>query len=138
MKPVLISIKPHWADLILRGEKVAELRKSCPAPQPGNVPSMPHLRSAYICHGGHVVGRVDVLDIITCADRPQATHEVLADMARVTREQWAAYAPRYVWMVGNPERYISPVPLSAIGISRAPQAWQYLTTEQAEKLERIP
>ena len=30
MKSVLMSIRPHWCDLIFRGEKTVEVRKSKP------------------------------------------------------------------------------------------------------------
>lgn len=31
MKAILMSIRPEWCDLIIRGQKTVEIRKSCPA-----------------------------------------------------------------------------------------------------------
>lgn len=46
------------------------------------------------------------------------------------------YAPCYGWLVRKPVRLPAAVPLSAIGMTRPPQSWQYITDEQAEMLER--
>lgn len=47
-----------------------------------------------------------------------------------------AYLPCYAWGIQDPVRLPHAVPLSAIGLTRPPQSWQYISPEQAEMLER--
>ena len=56
--------------------------------------------------------------------------------ACVTEEHIRAYLPFYAWGVQDPVRLPQAVPLSAIGLTRPPQSWQYLTDEQAAIIER--
>lgn len=63
------------------------------------------------------------------------TREIL-EKACVTYDLLKSYAPNYVWEFSSPVSLPSPVPLSAIGMTRPPQSWQYLTDEQAAILER--
>ena len=50
--------------------------------------------------------------------------------ACVTEEHIRAYRPCYAWGVQDPVRLPAAVPLSAIGLTRPPQSWQYLTDER--------
>ena len=62
--------------------------------------------------------------------------ELMIKDACVTEEHIRAYLPFYAWGVQDPVRLPASVPLSAIGMPRPPQSWQYLTDEQAAILER--
>ena len=54
---------------------------------------------------------------------------ILAAQARVGFAELVNYLPCWDWGM-------NAVPLSAIGLTRPPQSWQYLTPEQASILER--
>lgn len=56
--------------------------------------------------------------------------------ACVTDEYIRAYLPCYAWEIYGPRRLPAAVPLSAIGLTRPPQSWQYITDKQADILER--
>ncbi len=56
--------------------------------------------------------------------------------ACVTPEKWKEYKPTYSWSIYHARRFKEPMPLADLGITRAPQSWQYLTEGQYAKLER--
>ena len=67
---------------------------------------------------------------------PKGILEWTMKQACVTEEHILHYTPCFVWGVQDPVRLPHAVPLSAIGMARPPQSWQYLTPDQAAILER--
>ena len=133
---ILASVRRPFSGQILSGEKTWELRKSFPYKYYYEKLIVWLYESR---KGGEraIIGKCvlrtiwDIReDISYCF-----TREIL-EKACVTYDLLKSYAPNYVWEFSSPVSLPSPVPLSAIGMTRPPQSWQYLTDEQAARLER--
>ena len=61
---------------------------------------------------------------------------LLIKKACVMEEHLRDYLPCYACRVQDPVRLPAPVPLSAIGLPRPPQSWQYINEEKAVILEK--
>lgn len=57
--------------------------------------------------------------------------------ACVTEEHLQNYLLCHVWKVQHPVRLPVAVPLSAIGLTRPPQSWQYINQYKAAILEQV-
>ena len=84
-----------------------------------------------------IIGKCRMVCIVPMRHMPfgSALEEMLKDTC-VTEEHLRNYLPCYVWGIQDPVRLPAAVPLSAIGMTRPPQSWQYITPEQAAILER--
>ena len=130
-----LSVKQPFSGLILDGKKQWELRKNVP-----RIPRGEHV-TLWLYESGKdgtraIIGKCRMVSYVRMLYMPfgQALELLIRD-ACVTEEHIRAYLPCYAWGVQDPVR-ISPVPLSAIGLTLPPQSWQYLTDEQAGILER--
>lgn len=133
---ILLSVRQPWSGLIMDGKKTWELRKSFPHKYYYEKLIVWLYESG---KGGEraIIGKCvlrtiwDIReDISDCF-----TREIL-EKACVTYDLLKSYAPNYVWEFSSLVSTPSPVPLSAIGLTRPPQSWQYLTPEQAAILEQ--
>lgn len=133
---ILLSVRRPFSGLILSGEKIYELRKNVPL-----VPRREHV-TLWLYESGKdgeraIIGkcRLGVTSSLQ-PDRPKRILELVSKGAGVTEEHLRNYMPCYVWMVQDPVRLSASVPLFAIGMTRPPQSWQYISPEQAAILER--
>lgn len=128
---VLFSIDPEWSDAILEGSKKFEYRRQPPARDPPYVVLLYATQPVGLVVGGARVDRVvqrpiDPLVENTIDDTPHVAGGV-RDYLEGADQPAALHINRY-------ERLQHPVPLSAIGIDRAPQNFLYLNREQLGEL----
>lgn len=132
---ILLSVRRPFSGKILSGEKGWELRKNAP-----RIPRREHV-TLWLYESGKdgeraIIGKCRMVSYVALCHMPFGDAlDLLIKEACVTEEHLRHYLPCYAWGVQNPVR-ISTVPLSAIGLTRPPQSWQYLTDEQAGILER--
>lgn len=116
--PLLMSIRPRFAEAILEGEKTFELRRKPPGLEPGA--RIVIYASAPTCH---VVGWFEVARVII--DSPHALWPRVRDRAGVSRAEFRRYFAgskvAHAIEIRTAER-VAPVALPI----RPPQSWQYL------------
>lgn len=133
---ILLSIKRPYSAQILSGEKGWELRKNAP-----HIPRREHV-TLWLYESGKdgeraVIGKCRLA--VTASLRPyppKGILEFVIKKACVTEEHILHYTPCYAWNVQDPVRLPAAVPISAIGLTRPPQSWRYITPEQAAILEK--
>lgn len=132
---ILLSVRCPFSGFILSGEKTWELRKNAP-----RIPRGEHV-TLWLYESGMdgkraIIGKCQMFSCVPLAYVLSGKRlALLIKGACVTEEHLRTYLPCYAWGVQDPVR-ISTVPLSAIGLTRLPRSWQYLTDEQAAILER--
>jgi len=133
---ILLSIKRPFSESILCGAKTWELRKSGPSLEKGDSVTLWLYESGQ--NGARsIIGKCRMVSCVKLNYMPFGDALVLMlDKMCVTEKLLRDYLPCFAWGVQNPVRFPAPVPLSAIGLTRPPQSWQYLTPEQAATLER--
>lgn len=129
---ILASVRRPFSGKILSKEKPWELRKNAP-----RIPRGEHV-TLWLYESGKdgeraIVGKCRMWCFIQFKHMPD---KLIIKDACVTEEHLRNYLPCYAWGVMDPVRLPAAVPLSAIGLTRPPQSWQYLTDEQAAILER--
>ena len=132
---ILLSVRQPFSGFILDGKKPWALRKNAPRiPRGEHVTLWLYESGQYGARG--IIGKCRLWCIIPLRHMPFGDAlALLIKEACVTEEHLRNYLPCYAWGVQDPVR-ISTVPLSAIGMTRPPQSWQYITPEQAAILER--
>ena len=133
---ILASVRRPFSGKILSGEKTWELRKNAP-----RIPRGEHV-TLWTYESGKdgaraIIGKCRL--VVTASLRPyppKGILELAIERACVTEEHLRNYLPCYAWGVQDPVRLPAAVPLSAIGMTRPPQSWQYITPEQAAILEQ--
>lgn len=130
---ILLSVRKPFSDFIMDGKKQWELRKNAPCIPPENHGGV----TLWLYESGKdgeraIIGKCQLWCFIPLRHMP---NELMIKEACVSVAHLQSYLPCYAWGVQDPVR-ISTVPLSAIGLTRPPQSWQYITEEQAEILER--
>ena len=129
---ILLSVRQPFSGFILDGEKPWELRKNAPRiPRGEHVTLWLYESGKYGARG--IIGKCRLWCFIQFKHMPD---ELIIKDACVTEEHLRSYLPCYAWGVMDPVRLPAPVPLSAIGLTRPPQSWQYISPEQAAILER--
>ncbi|MDH3068817.1 ASCH domain-containing protein [Akkermansia sp. N21169] len=132
---ILLSIKQPFSGKILSGEKTWELRKNVPRLKKGDSVTL------WLYESGKdgaraIIGKCRMVSYVALRHMPFGDAlDLLMREACVTAVRIYSYLPCYAWGVQDPVRLPAAVPLSAIGLSRPPQSWQYLTDEQAAILE---
>ncbi len=121
---VLLSIKPEYADKILKGEKLFEFRKA--------VFKNPEVKTVVIYATmpvGKVVGEFEVDEVL--ADLPSAVWSITSEAAGISKmffnEYFSGRDKAFAIKVSNPKRYDVPFELKNIlsnGV--APQSFCYL------------
>lgn len=131
---ILLSIKQPFSGLIMDGKKTWELRKTAPRLMRGDSVTLWLYESGNYGSRG-IIGKCRMVSYVYMRHMPfgEALGLLIKD-ACVSKSHLRAYLPFYAWGVQNPMR-ISTVPLSAIGLSRPPQSWQYLRDDQVAMLE---
>lgn len=133
---ILASVRRPFSGFILDRKKPIELRKNHP-----NISTKDDI-TLWIYESGkdgarEIIGKCCYLGYASITTSLDArVIDWIAIQAHVDKKCLASFTPCYGWLVGRPVRLPAAVPLSAIGMTRPPQSWQYLTPEQAEILER--
>lgn len=124
MFSVMLSLQPLWSRKILNREKKADIRKSIPTGEP-TFPFKVYLYETKFKKGaGAVVGEC----VCYCADEVQ-DYGIVTEFSCLTEQQLRDYARGrkiYAWFVADIVKYDKPKPLSAFGLTRAPQSWCYV------------
>ena len=142
LRPLIISLKPCYADLVFEGLKKVELRR--------RIASQISDRDVFIyvsspvrkLRGGFRVGQV-------WEGSPEAVWSIVAELATLDRQEFDAYfqgqTVAYALEVTNVWEYQSPVGLSWLrdrfNDFVVPQSWRYAKTEEHElfrEMERRP
>lgn len=137
-KAVILSIHPKWAEKIYSWEKEVEWRKTFPTEA---TPGMPVLiyETAPVCKVTGLffwIGK-EILIIREPDFDGQEINPVaqkLIDAGCVTLEDLEKYQGAngrlYAWNVRGKMKFSEPHQLSAYGLKRAPQSWQYITIKE--------
>ena len=133
---ILLSFRLHFCGIILSGEKTWELRQNVP-----RVMKREHV-TLWLYESGKdgeraIIGKCRMVSFALITHMPfgKVLGLFIKD-ACVSKTHLRTYLPCFAWGVQDPVRLPHAVPLSAIGLTRPPQSWQYLTPEQAAILER--
>lgn len=132
---ILLSVRQPFSGFILDGKKTWELRKNAPRiPRGEHVTLWLYESGKYGARG--IIGKCRMVSYVALRHMPfgDALALLIKD-ACVTEEHLRDYLPCYAWGVQDHVR-ISTVPLFAIGMTRPPQSWQYITDEQAAILNQ--
>ena len=142
LRPLIISLKPCYADLVFEGLKKVELRRRI-ASQISDRDVFIYVSSpARKLRGGFRVGQV-------WEGSPEAVWSIVAELAALDRQEFDAYfqgqTVAYALEVTNVWEYQSPVGLSwlrdRLDDFVVPQSWRYAKTEEHElfrEMERRP
>lgn len=136
MTHILISVRRPFSGFILSGEKPLELRKNAPCISRGEHVTLWTYESGKDGERA-IIGKCRMVSITPLRHIPYCSVlDLLLKDACVTEQHLRTYLPCFAWGVQDPMRLPVPVQLSAIGMTRPPQSWRYLTDEQAAILER--
>lgn len=129
---ILASVRRPFSGFILDGKKPWELRKNAP-----RIPRWEHV-TLWLYDSGKdgeraIIGKCRLWCIIPLKYMP---NELMIKEACVSVAHLQSYLPCHAWGVMDPVRLPAAVSLSAIGLTRPPQSWQYISPEQAAILER--
>ena len=133
---ILLSVRRPYSRYILNDEKHDEVRKTAPLKfKRGNTTIYLYESGK---NGNHTsIGKCEMYGTsLVTESRGENAIRILAAQARVGFAELVNYLPCWDWGIGAPELFLNAVPLSAIGLTRPPQSWQYITDEQAAILER--
>ncbi|MDD2245320.1 MAG: hypothetical protein PHR13_12030 [Dysgonamonadaceae bacterium] len=122
MCKMLLSVNPEHVDNILSGVKQFEFRKvRCKR----DVESILIYATSPVML---VVGEAEVREVIEGA--PESVWKLTTDFAGVSKPFFDRYYKNkkkaIAYRLGKVERYLQPLPLSAFGISFAPQSFVYV------------
>jgi predicted transcriptional regulator len=132
---ILLSVKPKFANLIVEGSKLVELRRTIPAQTVGTI-------AIYSSSPVQmVVALADVSETI------EASPTKLWDISKgngggLTKAELLAYFESkktgFALMLGNIRVYGKPVnPAKIFKPFSAPQSFRYITTQELKKLEQL-
>lgn len=143
-KAVLMSLNPKWIELILQGVKKREVRKRAPLlRQPfkvylyctkGEEAWMAGIKGKYESYqmNGMVCGEATCVSI-TEYNRPFGNCIFGTCLTAKELYEYAGPNDKLSYMaLEDPITYEKPVPLSAFGLKRAPQSWQYVEEIDAD------
>ena len=132
---ILLSVKPKFANLIVEGSKLVELRRTVPAQAVGTIAiySSSPVQS--------IVALADVKETIEAS--PSKLWSIAKDNGGgLTRTELMAYFDSkktgFALMLGNVRVYSKPVkPVKIFKPFSAPQSFRYLTPKEMKKLEQL-
>ena len=127
---VLISLRKKWWDLIKSGKKKIELRKSEPKKIEGSFTCY-----VYVPEERAVCGQFCVAGVAPV--QPSEELEVTSCVEKEKQMEYQGTGKLYGWLVAMPVEYNYKIDLhKLLGITRAPQSWQYCNVVNAEDRER--
>ena len=141
LKPLLLSLKPRYADLIFEGVKKAELRKRSLVQMEGRDVFVYVTRPIMRLRGGFRVGEV-------WAGTPQYIWKKVSEWAGVNKDDFDAYYAEksiaYALEITDVWEFANPPALnmlrSRFGNFIVPQSWRYVKPEEHQsfrKMERV-
>ena len=136
--PLLMSLKPSYADLIFAGQKTAELRRRALLEMKGCDVFVYVTRPVMMLRGGFTVGEV-------WCDTPDRIWETVSDRAKVDKADFDAYyAGRpiaYALEITSVWEYVNPVSLAALRSQFqdfvVPQSWRYAKPAEYQSFRRM-
>lgn len=149
MKDYILSLRPKWAQLILDGEKVLEIRKTAPlvlatkdSPlrvwvyETKNGGGCGKIVGMFLCPGIESVTGKDfctAIRLILLSKKSRLSVQELRDYKGTSQRLFA-------WQVTEPRRLQAPVELSTIFPSRClpPQSWAKAPAEPAIEVQYEP
>lgn len=138
LRPLIISLKPYYANMVFEGLKKVELRRRITS-QISNRDVFVYVSSPIReLRGGFRVGQV-------WEGSPEDVWNIVADLSIIDRGEFDAYfegqAIAYALEVTNVWEYESPVTLSWLrGLFDdfvVPQSWRYAKSEENDALQRM-
>ena len=138
LRPLIISLKPYYADMLFEGLKKVELRRRI-ASQISNRDVFIYVSSPVReLRGGFRVGQV-------WEGSPEDVWNIVGDLPTINRREFETYfqgqAVAYALEVTNVWEYENPVALSLLrGLFDdfvAPQSWRYAKSEEHEAFQRM-
>ena len=138
LRPLIISLKPYYADKIFDGLKKVELRRRIVSPLSDRDVFIYVSSPVRELRGGFRVGRV-------WTGSPDEVWNIVADLATVNRREFDTYfrgqAVAYALEVTNVWEYDSPAGLSWLRNQFddfvVPQSWRYAKIEEHETFQRM-
>ncbi len=138
LRPLIISLKPYYADLVFEGLKKVELRRRIGAHLSDRDVFIYVSSPARELRGGFRVGQV-------WEGSPDDVWDHVADLATVDRREFDNYFQgqdvAYALEVTNVWEYQSPVGLNWLRDRFddfvVPQSWRYVKTEECEAFQRM-
>ncbi len=132
MKPILMSIKQEYADQIMDGTKTVEYRKR-PIASGATVvvyrsgtENQRGIVGTFVA-GGSTFGTPEHLYL----------NGLVSGISLTDLQAYAMCSPLYRIEIEQVEKFWKPLPLSAIGVDRAPQSWQWTTGEMVARLREM-
>lgn len=132
---ILLSVKPKFADLIVEGSKLVELRRSIPAQPVGTIAiySSSPIQS--------IVALADVKEIIE-ASPPKLWIISKDNGGGLTKAELLAYfalkKTGFALMLENVRVFAKPIsPKKIFKLFTAPQSFKYLSSKELQKLEAL-
>lgn len=119
---VLISLKPHWWEKVLSGEKTIEVRKSAPKALIAHV--WVHESGSKDAVSGYIELERNPFEEIS---RPEKLDEQTIERTCLTMKELIIYAnhrPLYLWKIKRAVE--QKTTMIAIGAKFAPQSWCYV------------
>lgn len=132
---ILLSVKPKFADLIIEGSKLVELRRSIPARPVGTIAI--YSSSPTQC----IVALADVRKTIEAS--PSKLWVIAKEHGGgLTKAELLAYFDKkitgFALMLENVRVFAKPVsPKKIFKLFSAPQSFKYLTSKELQKLEAL-
>lgn len=139
---VLMSIRPHWCELIFSGKKTLEIRKSIPKLNPPfrvlaycTSPKTTDENLWVTVPGGYnYLGNYHIIGEFVCPQTVDMRDVGGDDFERkscLTLEDWLRYTEGHKgnvwgWEIKTPKLYPVPLTLEDVGLKRPPQSWQYV------------
>lgn len=140
MQEIIISIRKKWWDLMVNGEKTLELRKSAPMKfiKSNGCEEKRDMRRKLrkwifkknlICYV-YVPEEKAICGRFSCPGIEELNTNSVEDRSKVPHEYQERYRQQgsgslFGWKVGIVEAFKEKKPLSAYGLKRPPQSWQY-------------
>lgn len=133
-KAVLLSIHPEWAEKIYSGEKKVEWRKTFPTEATPGLPVLIY-ETAPVCMVTGLFYWISKESLIIRepdfeGQEINPVAQRLIDAGCVPLEDLKKYQGAngrlYAWNARCKMKFQEPRPLSAYGLKRAPQSWQYV------------
>lgn len=142
MRPLLLSLKPVYADLVFSGLKTAELRRWMPREVKGRDVFIYVSSPERTLRGGFRVA--DVWE-----GTPDDVWDQVKDLARVDEGTYNAYyegcSKAFVLSIANAWEHANPLTLERLRVKFpsfvVPQSWRYLTAcerRSFSKMKRVP
>ena len=138
MRPLFISLKPHYADLVFEGEKKVELRRRIVSQIENSYVFIYVSSPTMELRGGFRVGQV-------WSGPPEEVWRSVYDLAAIDKHDFDTYfegqSTAHALEIKDVWEYEEPVGLSVLrdlfDSFVVPQSWRYLKTEEHEAFRQI-